>query len=120
MTTEKHREILIEKRNGLIGARPNREAIAVERLADVIDDVQCTNERELALSTINMHWRTLRAIDEALQRIDDGTFGVCEECEGPIQQKRLLAVPWAAMCLDCQEAKDAAVDRSGRLQHATA
>lgn len=120
MTTEKHREILIERKNAMMGTRPNREAIAVERLADVIDDVQLTNERELTLSTINMHWSTLRAIDEALQRIDEGTFGVCEECEGPIQQKRLLAVPWAAMCLDCQEAKDAAMDRSGRLQTAAA
>jgi hypothetical protein len=41
-----------------------------------------------------------------LRRIHDGTFGVCVECEYEISPKRLLAVPWASRCIECQDAAD--------------
>ena len=45
----------------------------------------------------------LRQIKEALQRLNEGTYGVCAECEKPISPKRLQAVPWAKYCVQCQE-----------------
>jgi len=45
----------------------------------------------------------LRQVEGALLRIKDGTFGTCAECEKPISQKRLDAVPWAKFCISCQE-----------------
>ena len=115
MTTDNHREILLQKKKELSGTRLNREEIAINRVPDVIDDVQNTTEREFALGSINRHWQTLRAIEQALQRLEEGSFGVCAECDRQIHPKRLQAVPWAALCLSCQEAKDAEEARDGRL-----
>jgi DnaK suppressor protein len=45
----------------------------------------------------------LQLIREALDRIEDKTFGICVNCENPIQPKRLEAVPWTRLCLQCQD-----------------
>ena len=115
MTTNNHREILTQKKAELSGMRLDREEIAIKQAPDVIDDVQNSTEREFALASINRHWRTLRAIEQALQRLDEGSFGICAECDTQIHTKRLQAVPWAALCLSCQEAKDAEDARVGSL-----
>jgi len=115
MSRENHREILIQKKEELSGTPLNREEIAIQWVPDVIDDVQNAAEREIALGSINRHWQTLRAIEQALQRLEEGSFGVCAECERQIHPKRLQAVPWAALCLSCQEARDAEEPRDGRL-----
>lgn len=105
---KKPKKILIEKRNELTDALPDRESIAVERLPDMIDDVRSSNQRELTLASINRHWNTVRAIDAALNRIENGAYGVCGECGEAIQPKRLEVLPWAILCRHCQERKDAA------------
>lgn len=48
------------------------------------------------------------AIDRALERIDQGTYGVCEDCGRPISKERLQALPFAALCLECQAKQEAA------------
>lgn len=50
--------------------------------------------------------RVIRQIDSAIIRIDNGTFGICEECGDDIQHARLLAVPFATFCIDCQELRE--------------
>jgi RNA polymerase-binding transcription factor DksA len=45
---------------------------------------------------------TLAEIDAALQRIEDGTYGICENCGKPIAPERLLAIPWTRLCIDDQ------------------
>jgi len=50
--------------------------------------------------------RTLNEIEEALRRLRDGHFGVCDRCAKAIGSKRLLALPYARLCLECQEAAD--------------
>ena len=47
--------------------------------------------------------RLLRAIEEALIRIEHGKFGICQACQRPIAEPRLKAVPWARRCRDCKE-----------------
>ncbi len=49
--------------------------------------------------------RLLRAFDEALTRIRQERFGICEECKQPISKVRLEAVPWARHCKDCKESQ---------------
>jgi RNA polymerase-binding protein DksA len=57
-------------------------------------------QRDLALREhLEQH---IRAIDAALARLDDGTYGRCESCGQPIAAERLEALPWAALCIDCQ------------------
>lgn len=61
-------------------------------------------ERELAMrERANIH---LAAVDGALARLDDGTYGTCARCGRPIAGERLEALPWAAHCIDCQTIVD--------------
>ena len=61
-------------------------------------------QRDLALRDRSS--RQLQAIDAALLRLDDGSFGVCRSCGRPIAEERLEARPWAALCIDCQRLED--------------
>jgi DnaK suppressor protein len=55
---------------------------------------------------MEMESETLRRIDEAIQRLEDGTYGVCGDCEEPISEARLKALPFATMCRDCQAQRE--------------
>ena len=57
-------------------------------------------QRDLALRDKDQ--QHLAAVDAALARLDDGTFGTCVRCGRPIAPERLDALPWAAHCIDCQ------------------
>ena len=52
---------------------------------------------------MQMKTETLKKIDQAIQRLEDGTYGRCEECEREISEARLRALPFATLCRDCQE-----------------
>ena len=58
-----------------------------------------TFERELQLTTLTIVEAELKDIDDALRRLDDGTYGICEECGKPIDEARLEAMPWARYCV---------------------
>lgn len=67
-------------------------------------DVSCfAASKESLFSRASRNRSRLRLIQRALQRISDGSFGICVDCEGPIGLKRLQAVPWASHCIHCQE-----------------
>jgi len=57
-------------------------------------------QRDLALRERNE--QHLAQVDEAIRRLDEGTFGACVRCGGPIAPERLEAIPWASHCIDCQ------------------
>lgn len=84
-----------------------RDAIAVEPSPDQIDEIQRASERALAISNIDRDSKQLSRARAALRRIHEGTFGMCEECEEEIHPKRLRAIPWASLCIQCQEESDA-------------
>jgi DnaK suppressor protein len=71
-----------------------------------MDEIQYASERDLAIRNVDRESTLLRQVKAALRRISDGSFGTCLDCESPISPKRLAAVPWAARCLQCQEAAD--------------
>jgi len=83
-----------------------RDDIAVESTPDAVDEVQRASERALAISHIDRESKQLQKARAALRRIRDGSFGICEECDEDISPRRLSAIPWAALCLVCQEALD--------------
>ena len=73
-------------------------------MADVATD---SFDREFSLGiATNVQQKILYAIEEALKRIEDKTFGLCTSCEKPIPKQRLAAMPWAALCLECQSKED--------------
>ena len=61
-------------------------------------------QRDIALRERST--RQLEAVDAALLRLDDETFGVCRNCGRPIAEERLEARPWAALCIECQRLGD--------------
>jgi DnaK suppressor protein len=74
-----------------------------ERQADVIDQATEAAQADLQVHLHQTDSRLLRAIEEALARIERGTFGVCGTCHRPISTARLDAVPWTHLCRDCKE-----------------
>ncbi len=80
-----------------------RDGIAIEKTPDALDEVQLAAGREMTTRTLERESKILRGVRAALDRIEEGTYGVCENCEEEIDLKRLNAVPWAALCIVCQE-----------------
>ena len=83
-----------------------RDEIAIENAPDDIDRVQGAVERELAISQLESSFSRIQSVKLALERIEDGSYGTCLECEQEISSKRLKAVPWASCCVQCQEITD--------------
>ena len=72
-------------------------------MADMAAD---TYERELSMNIVSSEQEVLYQIDDALKRLDDGSFGICQQCNTPISMSRLKAVPYASMCISCQRSKE--------------
>jgi len=94
------------KQAELTPSRQTRDAIAIERSADMLDEIQLAGARELATHTLERAAKVSRDVRAALDRIDEGTYGICVHCEDEIGPKRLNAVPWAPLCIRCQELSD--------------
>jgi DnaK suppressor protein len=98
------RQLLEAKRKELLASTGDREEILIEHAAEEFDRLQQQLNREVAIRNLDRESTLLKSVQAALNRLDDGTFGVCLRCDEPIPEKRLRAVPWAAHCVACQEA----------------
>ena len=97
------RTILDNTRRELGRGIPDREALAVDTSPDEFDRIQHAADREHVIRNMERNSSRLLETGKALERIELGTFGVCTSCEEDIHPKRLAAVPWAALCISCQE-----------------
>ncbi len=90
-----------------------RRSMSAQKAAQVIsrredphdegDLSQQSHEEWIFLNRNTLDMKLLREVQDALRRIDQGTYGICYECEEAISPKRLDAVPWAKFCVSCQE-----------------
>ena len=103
---DRYRAVLIARSAELERITNHRDAIAVERSADQMDEMQAASQRPLAVCHLGREFNHLRDARGALRRIEEGNFGTCQHCNEDIQPKRLAAVPWAPFCIRCQEAVD--------------
>lgn len=102
---EHFKEKLIQKRLSLTDMVIRTEGYGREKepaIQDVADMAVESYTREFMFGKSSGDRATLQQINEALERIEDETYGVCEHCGEPIQPKRLEAVPWALLCVHCQ------------------
>jgi DnaK suppressor protein len=83
-----------------------RDGIAIEKTPDALDEVQLATERELATRNLERESKLLRNVRAALDRIDEGAYGICLHCEEEIGAKRLNALPWTPLCIECQKQLD--------------
>lgn len=102
---KKYRDILERKRDELESAAPARKPSTEpgSKSGDWIDQSSQENDVHVHLSLKQTDAKLLRAIEEAITRIDQGTYGICMDCENAIPAVRLDAVPWTRVCVDCKE-----------------
>ena len=104
---EKYRKLLQEKKAALSAeiakTRSAEEETTEESTQDIADKAVSSYTREFLYSLTDGERHTLLRIDDALLRIDAGTYAFCVNCNTALTEKRLNAVPWAPYCLDCQE-----------------
>jgi DnaK suppressor protein len=100
------KEILGRTEAELVQSLRKRNDIAIEKSPDQIDELQHAASLALVIQNLDREHNLLRDVKSALLRIDDGSFGTCIQCEWPISPKRLAAVPWAPLWIECQEAAD--------------
>ncbi len=113
---EKYRRLLDEKKSSLSSelakTRSAEEETTEEATQDIADKAVSSYTREFLYSLTDGERTTLMQIDDALARIEEGTYGLCLNCGQLMTEKRLNAVPWAPYCLDCQE-----LSEKGMLQN---
>ncbi len=104
---EKYRRLLETKKSAisseLAKTRDAEEETTEELTQDIADKAVSSYTREFLYSLTDAERNTLLQIDQALARVEESTYGFCLNCEVPMSEKRLEAVPWAPHCVDCQE-----------------
>ncbi len=103
---QRYKGLLLEKQRELSSVQDDagtRVPAAGGLEGDLIDQANADAEAELQIRLHQTDGRLLRAIEEALGRIRQGTFGVCQVCKQPISKARLEAVPWTRLCRECKE-----------------
>ena len=104
---EKYRRLLEEKKATLsvdiAKTRSAEEETSEELTQDIADKAVSSYTREFLYSLTDGERSTLLQIDDAIARIDDGSYGFCVNCGQVMAETRLTAVPWAPYCVDCQE-----------------
>ncbi|WP_457640241.1 TraR/DksA family transcriptional regulator [Persephonella sp.] len=106
MDIEKIRENLLKKKAEILESLSNNtgedlnEKSGVEDAADVVTSEM---SRETLYKLSQAERETLFYIDIALKKIENGTYGICEECGAQIGEKRLEAIPWVRLCIDCSQ-----------------
>ena len=116
--SEAQKRLLLDKREQLVRrlAESKREVSALELdRGDDLDRAAASRDREINYMLSSREREELRAIEEALEKIDEGIYGVCERCDKTIGAKRLQALPLAPYCRDCQSEMELAQRRNREL-----
>jgi DnaK suppressor protein len=105
-----YREKLLHKKQQILEAYNKNKSYGKEAdgeaTQDIADKAANSYTKEFLFSLSNTERDMLQQVDEALARIETRHFGVCAACEDDMNSKRLEAVPWARLCLACQEKQE--------------
>lgn len=105
------RQMLLERRRdlqraidqSLVSYRLGQQRMNDESVPDSEDQAVRNSAGDQGLLLLEARNRTREQFDEALRRLDSGAYGLCQNCEKPIEEGRLQAIPFALRCRDCQE-----------------
>lgn len=106
MLMGKRRELIQEIADNLGSSLTEDQRRRLESAMDVGDQSLMDLDRELGISLMEMRNKRRQLIDDALARLEEGTYGLCEECGVEINEKRLAAVPFAKLCVACQSKQE--------------
>jgi DnaK suppressor protein len=104
-TIVKFRKILLKEREQIVGEVKqiveSSKEMGQDGIQDIGDEAANIYNKQVLLSLNENERMRLKEVDESLDRIENGTYGVCEECGGPISLKRLEVRPVAKYCVPC-------------------
>ena len=114
MDVARYKKALLGKRSEITAASASASAKPVQttegtssRQGDLADQATGNNEVHIQLKLKQTDAKILQAIEEALWRIEQGTYGVCRDCGEPVAAARLNAIPWTRVCITCKENQSA-------------
>jgi DnaK suppressor protein len=113
---ERRREIVSAVQGKIRDVRSEGANSPAHGVLDAAESSEADIQDDIEFALIQMKAETLTKIDEALRRLDEGTFGYCFECGEEISEPRLRALPFAVRCKDCEEARETAQQRERLLQ----
>jgi len=87
---------------------------------DTYDVASEERDREINYLLTDRDRGKLQSIDQALERIEEGTYGICENCEGEITSERLKAMPFTRLCVQCQSERETEAKRNRRADDSSA
>jgi DnaK suppressor protein len=109
--TQNYKDALLKKRTEILGTggiKPLQASMENNsRQGDMADQASGNNEVHIQLKLKQTDAKILQAIEEALTRLDKGTYGICRDCGEPIAPARLNAIPWTRVCIKCKEKQGA-------------
>jgi DnaK suppressor protein len=111
MLEDRRREILNEVQGKIRDQRDDSTWGKVNEVLDAGESSEVDIQEDIEFALIQMKAETLTKINEALNRLDEGTYGYCSDCGGEISEQRLRALPFAVRCKECEEAREVAVER---------
>lgn len=106
---------LLAKLAEIEGTATGRDELVVQTSPDEIDMIRMAADRDLIVQQLNQSDRVLRDVRAALEALERGEYGVCADCEEPISNRRLGVLPWAQLCVRCQDARERHGDESGEI-----
>jgi len=108
---ERRREILAEVQEKMRDVRDGGASFEGKGVLDAAETSEADIQDDIEFALIQMKTETLHKIEEALIRLEEGTYGNCFECGDEISERRLRALPFAVRCKDCEEAREVAAQR---------
>jgi DnaK suppressor protein len=113
MLEERRREIQAEVQSKMRDVRADGDKQS--EVFDAVESSEADIQDDIEFALIQMKSETLNKINDALARLEQGTYGNCFECGDEIAEKRLRALPFAVRCKDCEEAREVAEHRARQM-----
>jgi DnaK suppressor protein len=108
---DRRREIVNQVQGRMRDVRAEGGGATVQGVLDAAESSEADIQDEIEFALIQMKAETLNKIDEALRRLEEGSYGYCFECGEEISERRLRALPFAVRCKNCEEAREVAQQR---------
>jgi DnaK suppressor protein len=112
---DRRREILNQVQVKMRDVRAEGASGEGQGVLDAAESSEADIQDDIEFALIQMKSETLHKIEEALARLEEGTYGNCFECGDEISERRLRALPFAVRCKDCEEARETAERRERQL-----
>jgi len=116
MLDERRRELQAEVQGKMRGVREEGSwGGKLNEVLDAVESAEADIQEDLEFALVQMKSETLNKVNDALVRLEQGSYGNCFDCGEEIAEKRLRALPFAVRCKDCEETRETAEQRERQL-----